>query len=619
MRLLTPLQLRKLVNRRTAGGAFSKARVARYTPDAPRAWMSAPVLYLVTLTVNVAANPLINNLIGKLLSFSITTIPSLIKQIGKILAATTPSYLELILGGGPQDYWRLDDGGATAVDQIGAAHNGTLHGGITTGVAGALSGDSDTAMALDGANGSFIDSTALGTPAAWSMECWVKPNGAIQPANYALMADVFGSTAVAYVLIGQATGGFNSIIADGPLDIRAGVYSASQHDPGWLNSPAPITLTDAVWNYVVATWDGAIVTLYFNGSAINTFDNAFSSTSDGIGFRIAKSWDTTTSTTFKGSMDEVAFYTKALTPAQVQLHYVVGSFLRSSIITKRIGKAVAITVTTLPVTLRSIGKIIVGATTTTPAIFKQAGKLLAATTTTAPVVVAGKIAIRVLSVVTTTIPSLVKQIGKLLATSTTPGTVLLRQIGKILAVSTSPGVALLRTLGKPLSVTTTTIPSLIKQVQKRFTIATTTAPAVIKQIGKLVSLSTTTNPILTSIKAKFLTLAVTTTTNPLITKRIGKALTAITTVTAFLAIRRVAIVVLSVTTAPIAFVGSFIRRLALYIIGLPKSPEYDGRALAIKYTAIVKEATEFDSRPIPIAYKAKTIPETEYGVTVIQK
>ena len=72
-------------------------------------------------------------------------------------------------------YWRLgESSGTTAVDELGA-HNGTYVGGHTLGVPGALQGDANTAVGLDGSSGQ-VQLPSLGTASNWTVEGWTDLN-----------------------------------------------------------------------------------------------------------------------------------------------------------------------------------------------------------------------------------------------------------------------------------------------------------------------------------------------------------------------------------------------------------------------------------------------------------
>jgi hypothetical protein len=63
-------------------------------------------------------------------------------------------YLSVVLADGPLAYWRLGEAsGPVAYDASGNAMHGTYIGGVTLAQAGALEGDADTAVCLDGVSG----------------------------------------------------------------------------------------------------------------------------------------------------------------------------------------------------------------------------------------------------------------------------------------------------------------------------------------------------------------------------------------------------------------------------------------------------------------------------------
>jgi hypothetical protein len=74
-------------------------------------------------------------------------------------------------------YWRLDEtSGATACDVTGWA-GGEYPGDVQEGIAGALTGDSDTAIGLAGDGYVAVPSTsALSPTASLTLEAWVRPS-----------------------------------------------------------------------------------------------------------------------------------------------------------------------------------------------------------------------------------------------------------------------------------------------------------------------------------------------------------------------------------------------------------------------------------------------------------
>jgi hypothetical protein len=91
------------------------------------------------------------------------------------LDAPPLSYVAEVLADLPAAYWRFgEDGGTTATDQRGT-HPGSYVGDVQLGVAGAIRGDSDTAIALDGGSVAFGDVFGFEGRAAFTVEAWAKP------------------------------------------------------------------------------------------------------------------------------------------------------------------------------------------------------------------------------------------------------------------------------------------------------------------------------------------------------------------------------------------------------------------------------------------------------------
>jgi hypothetical protein len=92
---------------------------------------------------------------------------------------------------------------------------------------------------------------------------------------------------------------------------------------GWLSSfmGDPVTIIEAnTWYHMALTYDGTLFHIYVNGqlTATQAYD-AFIPNQDGavnLGWRSDNGWNA-----FDGTLDDVAFYNKALTLEQVQAHY----------------------------------------------------------------------------------------------------------------------------------------------------------------------------------------------------------------------------------------------------------------------------------------------------------
>jgi Concanavalin A-like lectin/glucanases superfamily/Regulator of chromosome condensation (RCC1) repeat/Chitobiase/beta-hexosaminidase C-terminal domain/Putative Ig domain/Glucodextranase, domain B/Putative binding domain, N-terminal/Viral BACON domain len=225
---------------------------------------------------------------------------------GNQSSAITESYgyAGAVAAAHPVGYWRLEgEGTSTAADWAATPHAGTLSGGVTRGLAGALS-DGSLAMHFDGqadthieiADGSAFDSNAL------SVEAWVKP--ASTAANGAIV-DRLTSSGRAFVLM-QESGSW--------------VFRANGSF-GWTQVITPVTSADvAAWTHLVATFDGTTLKLFKNGltASTNVPGPVTFSTGGGV-LRIGELGSG--GYPFDGAIDEVAVYPQALTAGQVAGHY----------------------------------------------------------------------------------------------------------------------------------------------------------------------------------------------------------------------------------------------------------------------------------------------------------
>jgi hypothetical protein len=224
-----------------------------------------------------------------------------------IATATYPvpiGYAPMIIADGPVSYWRLDDTGTVANDFI-ALNDGTLHGTITTVVAGALTGDADTAMTFDGSTGYIsIPYVAALNPAAFTLECWFKYSAAPGTNRYLMDSDP-GSN-LGWRLLLTTSGALSFQVGNGATYVQTGSG----------------VLSTNVWHHVVATNDGANSRLYVDGLLVGGPTAAVPSVNTSGQMTIGAA--TGVSNFVPASIDEVAVYASALSQAQVTNHYNAG-------------------------------------------------------------------------------------------------------------------------------------------------------------------------------------------------------------------------------------------------------------------------------------------------------
>jgi hypothetical protein len=219
------------------------------------------------------------------------------------------NYAAVVMAGNPVAYFRLDEtSGTTARDNAGG-HDGTASGGVTVGVNGpqpaAFPGLESTnkAREFDGVN------ATIGLPPLYTsnnnmtITCWIKPNG-----------PQISSAGLVMCRMPAWVGGFN--YGDSSAgDLR---YTWDGNQYTWSSGLVPV---DGQWNFVALVIEPGQATIYLDGH-------------DGLGLRsavhvsghTAKPFDGTTylgqdpgyGRWFKGTMDEVAIYNRALSPTEIQ-------------------------------------------------------------------------------------------------------------------------------------------------------------------------------------------------------------------------------------------------------------------------------------------------------------
>jgi hypothetical protein len=228
-------------------------------------------------------------------------------------ADTGSLYRATVLGDTPLAYWRFgESSGTLALDEVMANPPATYLPTVTLKQLGALVGDPNTAVLLDGDAGcvSAVSTTSLAFPqtSPITIEAWIKPAAA---------AD--GSYRHVYTqetTDGNGKEGYGLFVESGGLTFQRHVSDTAVS----LNVMPP---QPGVFTYVVATYDGSALHLYVNGAEpLPSMPDARpmpvipSGAQVGCGGGLVP---------FHGTLDEVAVYGKALGVVQVSAHYQVGS------------------------------------------------------------------------------------------------------------------------------------------------------------------------------------------------------------------------------------------------------------------------------------------------------
>jgi hypothetical protein len=243
-------------------------------------------------------------------------------------------YAKVVAADGPVAYWRLDeaDGTGPAVDAIGSFDGGFLD----TSGSGVFGYHAPTGIPYETDPGLFVTNGAtvnvpfapeLNPDGPWSVEGWYQPNSlgdyrVVLSSEYNLYPNPYNG----WYIYQQPNATFAFVPQPGN-----GFIVAGPDDPAHSNLIVP-----GNWYHLVVTDDGSGFYVYINGKARASFPvsgiaftpNGTGINNDGtpgvtpgfgatvLGRRTDNAFDG-----FSGTMDDVAFYNKALTLQQVQNHY----------------------------------------------------------------------------------------------------------------------------------------------------------------------------------------------------------------------------------------------------------------------------------------------------------
>ncbi|HUR46790.1 MAG TPA: LamG-like jellyroll fold domain-containing protein, partial [Candidatus Saccharimonadales bacterium] len=234
------------------------------------------------------------------------------------ISSHAAGYADAVMADGPIVYYRFSDGVTSPVLDVmnnsgsaGAAGSG-FYNAATHPVPGALSGSADTAARFTAAqNGSVAYTSGLNSAGAFTVEAWLRPATNFTDATLTCPVSSVNVTSPRNGwLIYQSSGGFNFRTYNQNTTATA------------VSITGGGALTVGAWYHVVAVWDGSVGQLYVNGTLTasspptNFFPNVSTPFTIGTRSDAAFPWI--------GDADEVAYYTTALTPAQITAHYQSG-------------------------------------------------------------------------------------------------------------------------------------------------------------------------------------------------------------------------------------------------------------------------------------------------------
>ncbi|WP_367323934.1 LamG domain-containing protein [Streptomyces sp. HUAS ZL42] len=206
------------------------------------------------------------------------------------------------LPGGLVGHWPLD---GSAADRSGRERPVTLGSGAswTTLRAGGE-------LSFDGTSGAYAATgSVLDTTAPFTVSAWVRlSNDATSPADLANM----------YTAVSQDGGTTSRFLLQYDNTVGTWAFKVRSEDQSVkISAVATSTATLGVWTHLTGVWDGTRIHLYVNGKLEGSADAALSWAAT-QGFNMGRArYDSAPVNRFKGAIDDVRAYGRALTAAEI--------------------------------------------------------------------------------------------------------------------------------------------------------------------------------------------------------------------------------------------------------------------------------------------------------------
>jgi hypothetical protein len=283
------------------------------------------------------------------------------------------AYAEEVEADAPVGHWRLGEpSGTTAANASGAAPAGTYTNSFTLAAAGALVGDSDTALTLGGGGYVALPSDAsLNITGPFTFECWLKTTDTGSHQNlWGGYHDGLWAGAGVRINFGQL-----------------GYYSSATGD--WRSGPSG--LNDGDWHHIVATVSGSTLIWYIDGAQSGSSDTGTAQPGSYSGPRAIGARSSGSTELLVGTIDEVAVYDTALSAARIAAHYeagttaggggpvevnVAGGLTLAGGLTRTVSRSLAGGLTPTGATRKATTRALSGALTPAGAVSRQVAKAL---------------------------------------------------------------------------------------------------------------------------------------------------------------------------------------------------------------------------------------------------
>ncbi len=219
-------------------------------------------------------------------------------------------YAAAVMTDAPLLYYRLGEtGGAPARDEVTGATTPYPVSGGKLGAVGALAGDSNTAITLDGTFRlqltQLVDFEGL---APFTVEVWASPTSS--------------SNRVAFIVDNEFWGNRHGWMLS--MDKERVGFERWQRDGGSTSIGAAQVAVDGEWHHVVASFDGTTRRIYVDSVRRADGPGGVPLTAIGMPWSVGNQNCACSGTGFIGGLDELAIYDKALTEERIRAHFLAG-------------------------------------------------------------------------------------------------------------------------------------------------------------------------------------------------------------------------------------------------------------------------------------------------------
>ncbi len=253
-----------------------------------------------------------------------STYGAVTSSVSTLTPLTPPnSYVSTIVGDQPEAYFRLDEQSGTVAHDYAGGNDGQYIGALTLGVPGYSLVDTDTAVYFPGQAVDYVGNfgaTSIdfpGTSSEFSIEAWAKGPAVQNVGTGVIVAKGHSNNGT------TANEQFSLLNNGGTWEFLVRDSHATAHTATASTGP------DGSWHHLVGVFDSAGGSMYLYVDGVQAASGSATGLNGGVidnGSSVSIGSESSGPTpdyayAFEGTIDEVAIYGHALSPAQVSAHY----------------------------------------------------------------------------------------------------------------------------------------------------------------------------------------------------------------------------------------------------------------------------------------------------------